>query len=330
MDDLDEFPHQDRDVVALFDVIGSFYVSTFYNSVYESAKALVNTNKSRSITEAYQSQVLSYSTFLKTNTDAFKTSLHNLYEFARKYNGRQMISTISSLIDRIAKTVVPDNLYENLTPSDKDELCNLVIIQLVSELASLFTSPDVLPMVIDRGNASQKQHVCKSLQIRGIRLLFNIRNDRLHTFISESTGSKGESVHQETISKQQRVIKEMAAEISSLEEKLIQARQQETKNETEKMRLLAIIYGLRQRNSQTFTTQTIPTIEPTQTIPTIEPMQTIPTIEPTQTIPTIEQENQTIPTIEQENQTSEETPTQDSTEYFAENKEQDDPFSAWN
>lgn len=319
---MDEFPHQDREVVALYDVVGSFYVSTFYNNVYESARALMNAGKSRSITEAYQSQVEIYATYVKADKAAFRDSLHKLYEFVRQYNSRQIISSYSSLIDRIAKTVVPDNLYENLTSSDKDELCNLVVTQLICELAAMFTSPEVLHKIIDRGNSAEDKMVCKSLQIRGIRLLFDIRDEQLHKFISESTGSRGEGAHQETITRQQRAIKEMAAEISGLEEDLITARQREAKAETEKMRLLSIIYGLRQQISYPKPVGAPLSVAP----PAVEPA--MPAVEPAMSavepaMPVVESVTGADESVTGADEESGSTPPE---------KEQpaDDPFSAWN
>ncbi len=137
----------DPKVLSTFDIISSFFVDVFYNSLYLKARDRVREGKHQSLTDAYKTNIINYLYGIKQQQLYMQVvlSLHEYYQKVTVY------STIifSDFENKLLCQFIPPEYYRDFTEKDKDANLCAIITHAVQEFGEIVLSSEYLRMIID-------------------------------------------------------------------------------------------------------------------------------------------------------------------------------------
>ena len=139
----------DPKTIAIFDTIGTYFVDVFYNNHYFMAKDLVESGKSASITQAYQTAVISYMNGIKKHEHLCAKVVKGLHGFYIKSNHGVLSSLFADFEDRVLSQFIPPEYYMYFPGTRKDQTFQQIIIKAVNEFGAMMVESKYLSMVID-------------------------------------------------------------------------------------------------------------------------------------------------------------------------------------
>lgn len=216
-----QFSTHDPRIVHLYEVIGSHFVEVVFNSIYTVAYKAWQDRKYPSITDAYLASLNAYITQLKSDSKSYESSVQRLFQYVKALPDPQFnIMTYTSFIDRFARTLFPEEMFESTRTTDRDEVVGTVLCDLVASLGKYVTSFDMITLVIDshRRNAETVQ----MLQNRAVTLLFDSRSTIHNKFLGEATQAK-DSASLDHIHRLTKCIRGLVTEKAELEARLEEA-----------------------------------------------------------------------------------------------------------
>lgn len=171
----------DKKLIALFDIVGSYFVDTFYNSLYLKSKDVFISGRTQSLTEAYRGVTISYLKGLSTRIDLYRQIIKKLHEYYQRTIGRTS-GVFTDFEDVFLSKFIPKDYYENFTSQDKDKTLHDIIIRSVSELIELILKDHNMQKIID-------DHMNKSnvvfLQQNMVNIHTRIREEYYSKFVTE-------------------------------------------------------------------------------------------------------------------------------------------------
>lgn len=239
-----QFSTHDPRIVHLYEVIGSHFVEVVFNSIYTVAYKAWQDRKYPSITDAYLASLNAYITQLKSDSKSYESSVQRLFQYVKALPDPQFnIMTYTSFIDRFARTLFPEEMFESTRTTDRDEVVGTVLCDLVASLGKYVTSPDMITLVIDshRRNAETVQ----MLQNRAVTLLFDSRSTIHNKFLGEATQAK-DSASLDHIHRLTKGIRRLVTEKAELEARLEEAEgdageaQEKYKNQKKEFKLVLV------------------------------------------------------------------------------------------
>jgi len=147
MSSVSKFASHDPKVISVFEVLGSYFVDVFFNHLHHSAKT--STSRGSSVTDEYVRRVQAFVIGVKTDKSCYGRVIQVVHEYF-KTTTRYTALSFSAFVDRIVSVCIPEQYFSGFTADEKDEILSSVICDLVSNLASFATKPDVLHKVIDQ------------------------------------------------------------------------------------------------------------------------------------------------------------------------------------
>jgi hypothetical protein len=164
--------------IAIFDIMGSYFVDVFYNHHYLIARENVKAGKQNNITDAYRSNVMSYMYGIKTRVDLYKTVVGQLHKFYQSASGFGAI-TLSDLENKILSQFIPPEYYRDFSDQMKGNTMREIIIRSVQEFGAITVSYDMLRNIID--DHMNSAHV-RTLQDQMVDIYIIIREDYYSRF----------------------------------------------------------------------------------------------------------------------------------------------------
>ena len=205
--------HDDR-MITLYEIVGTYFVEIFYNSIYKVALRQVEDSKAHSVTEAYQNATHAYVTEIQHDSESYLKTMGMLHDYVRHHTEHSM-SNYSTFVDRVVSTLVQAEFYRSMIPKDKDEIIASAVCDLVAALAVFSTKPENLPRIIDKRSGADRASTVTMMQDFTVTTLLSVR-DRFHSkFLGRATGAK-ETVSSDLVAKLKKAIRVLAKEKATL------------------------------------------------------------------------------------------------------------------
>jgi hypothetical protein len=138
----------DAATLSVFEIIGSHFCSTLFNTIYNQAQHMAATSRAQtSLTDAYMRCVRTYIRGIK-DKDSYGKLLHGFHMSYAETTRYKMIS-FDDFVSRIVEVFVPREDYRLLVTKEKDEVMCHVVTSLVGEMGAVATAPEMLRRIID-------------------------------------------------------------------------------------------------------------------------------------------------------------------------------------
>jgi hypothetical protein len=206
----------DPQLIDLYEVVGSHFVDVLFNAVHDSARKSVGNAGARSLTEAYQNDVHSYVTSVKTQSDSYRKTVQLLHTACRDNQARLSFSSYPEFVDRIVGTLAPRGHFDVMVDRERDELLGAALCELITALGTFATTPDMLRRIIDN-RQRDAQVAIRMLQDHAVATLIATRDRMRNEFLGQAGQSRG-SVDSELVLRLKKAIKRLAMEKVVLEE----------------------------------------------------------------------------------------------------------------
>lgn len=172
--------HYDTKTLAVFDIVGTYFVDVFYNHLYTRAAEMVKKGAKQNITDAYKENIFNYQSGLKIHSNYVKT-LKNLHEYYQQWTTYSAI-IFSEFQDKILSNFIPMDYYRDFSNKDKDSTLYAIIMQTVNELVVYTTSNQIFLDIID--NHGDKDFIA-IMQDETVDMLILQREEYYNKFYSE-------------------------------------------------------------------------------------------------------------------------------------------------
>ena len=219
----------------LFKAIAGYFVNFYFNTLYKAAKsASINSRDGLSITDTYRAKVSSYIQAIKGAESAYKTLVTKLHEYCVKISSRFNSMSSSKFINTLVDGFVPVDYIDSLSITDKDEVFNVIIIDLAATLGSVCTKPEYLRKIIDQHEES-RNITCEMIFKEAIRALDNKKDMMMNKFIREISQAKdyisSDAANQlrQILDEKEEIIESRNEEIAELRHQVDELREKEIK-----------------------------------------------------------------------------------------------------
>jgi hypothetical protein len=205
------FGSYDPKLVSILDVVGSYFVSIYYNDVYVTAKAKIAPRGS--LTDSYVGSVKAIMLAIKTDKNAYHTFVKNLHQYFRKVTSFATLA-FGSFVDKIVRQFIPPEYYDLLKNEEKDETLGSIITDLAANLGSYATEPKMLRRIIDNHDVSPGVTI-RMLQDKSIEILLAKRGD-IHNGFLRKIGQARDTVSVDLVNDLKQAIRKLVKEKSEL------------------------------------------------------------------------------------------------------------------
>ena len=211
-----QFNEYDPQLITAFDVIGSYFVDTFYNHLYQ--PAVSKSSNTDSVNDTYRDHVKAYMYAVKSDKESYNKIVNGLHKYYIQVLTAHTTTNFASFIDLIVSMFVPKEYYSEMSIDTKDELFNNIICGLVGSLGAFTTQPDTLNQIIKYHDINF-QVTIRQIQERAITILLAKRDMLHHRFLNEISETQ-ETVSYQIVDNLKRAIKKLVREKADLQSKV--------------------------------------------------------------------------------------------------------------
>ncbi|QKE50265.1 hypothetical protein F-VV10_0145 [Faustovirus] len=158
----------DPKILSVFEIIGCYFVDTFYNSLFLKAREKTQLEGARSITDAYKSNIINYLRGVKDNAELYRHVVKQLCDYFRSAT-RYSTITFGEFEDKTVRCFIPQEYFNDLTERDKDSLLNVIILRIIEDFSIKVIKQEFLKMIIDdhsnRGNIDVLKNIITDIMI---------------------------------------------------------------------------------------------------------------------------------------------------------------------
>jgi hypothetical protein len=158
----------DPKILSVFEIIGCYFVDTFYNSLFLKAREKAQIDGARSITDAYKSNIINYLRGVKNDTNLYKHVVKQLCEYFSSAT-RYSTITFGEFEDKTVRCFIPHEYFNDLTERDKDSILNVIVLRIVEDFSIKVIKQEYLKMIIDdhsnRGNIEVLKNVIIDIMV---------------------------------------------------------------------------------------------------------------------------------------------------------------------
>ena len=185
----------DPRALAVFDIVGSYFVDVVYNNHYLLAKEAVKSGSATNVTDAFRANIMSYMNGLSKRDDLFKKVVYQLHEFYQRNSGFGAI-VLSEFQDKILSKFIPPEYYRDFAERHKDNALREIIVSSINEFGEFVVGRQALRRIID--NHMNRANV-DFLQDHIVDIFIMQREEYYSKFAREiSKQNAGDSVTKET------------------------------------------------------------------------------------------------------------------------------------
>ena len=135
-------------VIAVFEIMGAFFIDTYYNDLYLKARDDVQSGRQDSITEAYRRNVINYMRGVASRKDLYVRVVKDLHKYYQQNSGFVAI-IFSEFEDKFLSQFIPAEYYKDFNENNKDSVLREIIVQTVNDLGVTIVSKPYLGKIID-------------------------------------------------------------------------------------------------------------------------------------------------------------------------------------
>ncbi len=234
----EQYPTQDPKIISVFEILAAYETDCVFNHVYHSAKVRATGNVS--LTDEYVKCIQGYQTGVKNDEHCYGEVVRGLHTF---FINTTRFTTLSfaDFVNKVVGMCVPEDFFRQFSTADKDEILSSILCDLISNLTTRVTQPDMLRRIIDEHDRSPDVTV-RMLQDTCVTILITKRA-ALHNKFMKKVGQARELVSVDVFDDMKKALRrlvkekteavaaaaEAADQAERYREKLREARSQESK-----------------------------------------------------------------------------------------------------
>jgi hypothetical protein len=236
------FASHDPRIVSVFEVVGSYFVDTLFNHVYQSAQT--NLTGGSSLTDEYTRRLQAYVIGVKNDERCYEDIVRGVHQWFMS-NTRFSTINFAGFVDRIVGVCIPEDYFRQCRSQDKDELLSSILCDLVANLAAFASKDEMLRRIIDNHNTESTVTV-QMLKDAAINALLAKRTSLTNKFLKK-LGQARDHVPADMLDSMKSALRKVVKEKAKLKAKLEEAEEaiaelrkdlQESKAREEKLRKL--------------------------------------------------------------------------------------------
>ena len=175
--------------ISIFEVIGSYFVDTFYNHLHATSQKnhemRASNGKNRSLTDEYKFTLETYLKGISNDHKYYEKAIKGVLEAYRTHTKYTTISMLD-FINEILQHYLPEEHFTILNTEQKFFFLNKIITQLVKAVITEITQIQYMRMVID--DHANEQNVRLWMEIV-VDMQIMIRETLFNEFIKQERGS---------------------------------------------------------------------------------------------------------------------------------------------
>ena len=150
----------DNEFIIMSERINSYFISIFFNNIYNTASQNIKSKRS-AVGDEYRRLIGGYVIAYKTLSKSYDNVTDKLYRYYQIASGTSNVSIVNfpSFISHIVEYFVPPEFFRDLTTSDREDLMNNILVDLVSALGVYVTTPELLRNIIDHHSSRSKETI---------------------------------------------------------------------------------------------------------------------------------------------------------------------------
>lgn len=137
----------DKKTTVIFDIVGSFFVDTFYNGLYLKAVSSAKLNHVASVTDGYKNNIVMYIQGIKQKK-LYVTVIKQLHEYYQAHVGRTV--DFASFEDEILAKFIPSDYYNDFSNGQKDQVFNKIIVESIEHFGASILQSRMFQDIIDK------------------------------------------------------------------------------------------------------------------------------------------------------------------------------------
>jgi hypothetical protein len=142
------FEKYDKLLISIFDIIGSYFVDLYYNTVYQKAHNY-SLEGAKSFTDQYIELVKKIAISIQNDEGTYHKIIKNLHQVFI-HSTRYSTITFAQFVDKVTEQLIPSDYFDSTTMYNRDEVLGNAICFLNLRLAINITSPAMLRRIIDK------------------------------------------------------------------------------------------------------------------------------------------------------------------------------------
>ena len=213
-----QFASYDPKLISILEILGSQFVDIYFNHVYNSARAHLNTGES--LTDEYTRRVQAYIVGVKDDGKSYREVVQNLHKYFQTTTRHTTLS-FADFVERIVQQFIPAEYYGLLNAPEKDETLGSIIADLVSSLGAYVTSPDMIRRIIDEHDPplGQPKVTIRMIQDQGVVILLTKRGE-IHNSFLRRVGQAKEHVSADVVDDLKAAIRKLVRQKAELKTRL--------------------------------------------------------------------------------------------------------------
>jgi hypothetical protein len=207
-----KFLNRDPRLVSTMQVVGSYFVDTFFNVIYNSARQ--SAKAAGSVTSEYTKSLNTYVVGVKTDARCYGEVIRDVHQrFVT--TTRHSSLTFADFVDRIVSAYVPESYHKALNNEDKDELLSSIVCDLVSGLAVYCTTADLLSRIIDYHD-EQHQVTIRMMQEQAVDIQL-MKHTEMHNSFLQKIGQARSVVPMDIVADMKKALRRLVREKTEIE-----------------------------------------------------------------------------------------------------------------
>ena len=214
----------DKTTHSIFEIIGSYFVDTYFNHIYNAAR--LNVKDGNSLTDTYVASVNAYTVGIQQNKDCYADVVRGVFTYFTSVTRFSAIS-FPSFVNRMTEVCVPADQFKSLSDEERDTILCVMLTDLVSNLSVCATHPDMLKKIIDE-HVKNSSVTIRMLQDTAVDILATKRSLLYNKFMGKVAQART-NVSPLVVENMKLKIHELVAQNCKLSARLSEAAEREKK-----------------------------------------------------------------------------------------------------
>ena len=199
-----------------FEVVGTYFVSNFYQTLHMKARESVNEGRYNSVTAAYRAIVSHYASAIDNDASSYKIMVQRLHGFYEKHKGPTQLKKFeNSFISHF----IPAEFFRSMTDIQRDAAFREILLYAVKTMGNKMVSKQMLAKITDEN--SDRTGDVAALQEFMVTTFLLKREDYYEKFTAEViNGAKPPQVSVEIVEKMKLELIKLTKQNCSLQEDL--------------------------------------------------------------------------------------------------------------
>lgn len=166
---MNNFSNHDPKIISIYEILSSYFTDVLFNHIYLTIKGNKNT------IDEYVKNVKNYVSGIKTNIEYYNKMVKEMHQYFLKHVGKKFADlTYANFIARVVSISTPNDHYEKLSHSDKEDIFSNIISELIANMAVFVTTSEMLQQIVTNHTKSAKGTI-RAIQDNAVNFLIEKR-----------------------------------------------------------------------------------------------------------------------------------------------------------